>query len=269
MRGWISRSWGTGSPRQHHRVGEPGDEREVHAHPLLLGPAGQAQLDADQLLAALEPLGEVEVLDLVPGVEVEPGPLVGERLALSPLVLERSSSAAWAIGPPGTVSMNASVTTGVEEPWTARRGRFVCSGLYRCSMMHLAPLTWSPAGRWRLTIVHAPRRRCAIAVEASPAVEHGVPLFPLIGKARPGPAPAQTPGADKISPASAVYQAQSACDLHEPTEELGQLVVAVERQHHGNVLVRSATTRAPAPRRYLAGRRMCLSTSSTGVNTFS
>ena len=25
-------------------------------------------------------------------------------------------------------------------------------------MLHLAPLTWSPAGRWRLTIVHAPRQ---------------------------------------------------------------------------------------------------------------
>jgi hypothetical protein len=49
--------------------------------------------------------------------------------------------------------------TGVLE--RASRGRLtgvVCSGLHRCSMLHLAPLTWSPARRWRLTIVLAPRQ---------------------------------------------------------------------------------------------------------------
>jgi hypothetical protein len=59
----------------------------VHPHALLLGPAGETEFDADQALAALEPPAQVEVLDRVTGVEVEVGPLVGERRPLDPLVL--------------------------------------------------------------------------------------------------------------------------------------------------------------------------------------
>jgi len=98
--------------RQHHGVGEPGDEREVHPHPLLLGPAGQAQLDADQLLAALESLGEVAVLDLVPGVEVEPGPLVGERLALAALVLAAQQLGGDGLDVPATLGGDAGRSLG-------------------------------------------------------------------------------------------------------------------------------------------------------------
>jgi hypothetical protein len=78
--------------RQDHRVGQPCDERHVHAHPLLLRPAGQAELHADEDLPSRHPRLEVSVLDLVTDVEVQLGPLLGEGGPLDALVL--SSAAA-------------------------------------------------------------------------------------------------------------------------------------------------------------------------------
>src|SRR5699024_880046 len=86
---WVDQSvlWDRVTGGQDHRVREPGDEGGLHPHPLLLGPGGEAELDADQLLAAGEPTLQGQVLDLVAGGDVQPRPLVGELHTVAALVL--------------------------------------------------------------------------------------------------------------------------------------------------------------------------------------
>ena len=86
---------------ERHRVGQPGHERSVHAHALLLGHTGQAELDAGDLLTAVESAPQCLGLDAVAGGHVELGPVVGELGAVTSLYLTREQLGGDGVFGPG------------------------------------------------------------------------------------------------------------------------------------------------------------------------